>query len=155
LEEAGHALERGLALCRDWKLAVLVPLVTGPLGHVYALSGRVPDGLSLLHQALEDMESMGRGAYHSLILLQLGEGSVLAGRFPEALASVERALQLTRERGERGYEALALHLLGEIGSHGDTGEVETASGCYESALALAEALGMRPLVAHCHLGLGT
>jgi hypothetical protein len=25
---------------------------------------------------------------------------------------------------------------------------------YQQALALAEALGMRPLVAHCHLGLG-
>jgi class 3 adenylate cyclase/tetratricopeptide (TPR) repeat protein len=154
LEEAGRALERGLALCRDWKLAVLVPLVTGPLGHVYALSGRVPEGLSLLHQALEGMESMGRGAYHSLILLQLGEGCVLAGRFPEALASVERALRLTRERGERGYEALALRLLGEISSHGDAGEVETVAGRYESALALADALGIRPLVAHCHFGLG-
>jgi hypothetical protein len=26
---------------------------------------------------------------------------------------------------------------------------------YREALALAEELGMRPLVAHCHLGLGT
>jgi hypothetical protein len=27
-------------------------------------------------------------------------------------------------------------------------------GCYERSLALAEPRGMRPLVAHCHLGLG-
>jgi hypothetical protein len=30
-----------------------------------------------------------------------------------------------------------------------------AEGRYHESLALAEELGMRPLVAHCHLGLGT
>jgi hypothetical protein len=29
-----------------------------------------------------------------------------------------------------------------------------AGGYYREALALADTLGMRPLVAHCHLGLG-
>jgi hypothetical protein len=32
--------------------------------------------------------------------------------------------------------------------------VEDAEGYYREALALANELGMRPLVAHCHLGLG-
>ena len=31
---------------------------------------------------------------------------------------------------------------------------EQADAAYRQALALAEELGMRPLVAHCHLGLG-
>jgi Flp pilus assembly protein TadD len=31
----------------------------------------------------------------------------------------------------------------------------SAATHYRQALALAEALGMRPLVAHCHLGLGS
>ena len=31
---------------------------------------------------------------------------------------------------------------------------EDAPGYYREALALADELGMRPLVAHCHLGLG-
>ena len=35
-----------------------------------------------------------------------------------------------------------------------TGGAEEAEGSYREALALAEELGMRPLVAHCHLGLG-
>jgi uncharacterized protein HemY len=34
-------------------------------------------------------------------------------------------------------------------------DVAQAGAHYRQALALAEALGMRPLVAHCHLGLGT
>ena len=33
-------------------------------------------------------------------------------------------------------------------------EIEPAEAHYRLALALAEELGMRPLVAHCHLGLG-
>ena len=34
-------------------------------------------------------------------------------------------------------------------------ESESAETHYRQALALAEELGMRPLQAHCHLGLGT
>ena len=33
--------------------------------------------------------------------------------------------------------------------------VEQAEAHYRQALALADELGMRPLLAHCHLGLGT
>ena len=32
--------------------------------------------------------------------------------------------------------------------------METAEAHYDAAMALASDLGMRPLVAHCHLGLG-
>ena len=32
---------------------------------------------------------------------------------------------------------------------------ESAEGYFRQALALAETLGLRPLSAHCHLGLGT
>ena len=34
-------------------------------------------------------------------------------------------------------------------------DAEPAEAHYQQALALADELGMRPLVAHCHLGLGT
>ena len=56
---------------------------------------------------------------------------------------------------ERGDEAWALRLLGEIAAHADPPDVEQAESHYRQALALADELGMRPLVAHCHLGLGT
>jgi class 3 adenylate cyclase/tetratricopeptide (TPR) repeat protein len=154
LGDAARVLERARALCREWKLAVLSPLVTGPLGYVHALSGRLAQGLSLLREARDAMESMGRGAYHSLVVVQLGEAAARADRLDEALGLAERALALTRERGERGGEALALHLLGEIERRRAFPDVETARGRYRAALALADGLGMRPLVARCHLGLG-
>ncbi len=60
-----------------------------------------------------------------------------------------------RTHQERGHEAYALRLLGDIATHRDPPEVEEAEASYRQALALAEELGMRPLQAHCHLGLGT
>jgi tetratricopeptide (TPR) repeat protein len=80
---------------------------------------------------------------------------LLAGHLEEAHALAERALALVREREERGNEAYALHLLGDITAHRDPPESEQAEAHYRQALALAEELGMRPLMAHCHRGLGT
>jgi hypothetical protein len=45
-------------------------------------------------------------------------------------------------------------VLGEIALRGDPASFEAAMGQYHTALALATDLGMRPLTAHCHLGLG-
>jgi len=47
-----------------------------------------------------------------------------------------------------------LRLLGDIAAHADLPDPEAAEGHYTQALARAEELGMRPLAAHCHLGLG-
>jgi tetratricopeptide (TPR) repeat protein len=47
-----------------------------------------------------------------------------------------------------------LHQLGVVQIHADPPDVAQAEVHYQQALALAEALGMRPLQAHCHLGLG-
>ena len=63
-------------------------------------------------------------------------------------------MRLARKRNERGHEAYALRLLGEISAHPDSSQDETAQGHFEEARTLAETLGMRPLVAHCHYGLG-
>jgi tetratricopeptide (TPR) repeat protein len=44
---------------------------------------------------------------------------------------------------------------GEVAAQRQPPDVAQAEAHYQQALALAEALGMRPLQAHCHLGLGT
>ena len=41
-----------------------------------------------------------------------------------------------------------------VASHPDRFDAETAEAKYREALALAEPRGMRPLIAHCHRGLG-
>ena len=137
-------------------LAVLVLAadVSDPLGYLYAVSGRVGEGLPLLQEALRFMEAMGMVQWRTPLLWHLGEVYLLAGRRDDALAQTEQCLALAREHGHRGSEAWALRLLGEIASHGDHPEIPTAEVQYGAAMALASELGMRPLVAHCHLGLG-
>lgn len=56
---------------------------------------------------------------------------------------------------QQGEQAWALRLLGEIYAHRHPPETALATAAYREALALAEALGMRPLQAHCYQGLGT
>jgi tetratricopeptide (TPR) repeat protein len=86
--------------------------------------------------------------------VSLGEAQLLAGRLEEAHALAERALALAREYRERGQQAYTLRLLGDIAAQREPPEAEQAEAHYRQALALAEELGMRPLVAHCHRGLG-
>jgi tetratricopeptide (TPR) repeat protein len=92
--------------------------------------------------------------FQALCCLPLGEAQMLAGRLKEAYALTERALALAREHQERGHQAYALRLLGDIAARREPPEGGQASADYSQALTLAEELGMRPLVAHCHLGLG-
>jgi class 3 adenylate cyclase/tetratricopeptide (TPR) repeat protein len=154
LSHASVHLEHALALCRDWNVPVLSPVTVGFLGYVYVLSGRVGEGLSLLHQGTKDQESSGLALFHSRLTVWLGEAFMWADQLEDALAQAERALALTRARRERGLEAGALCLLGEIASRREPPEVETAEGHYRQAIALADEVGMRPLVARCHNGLG-
>ncbi len=83
----------------------------------------------------------------------LGEAQLLAGRLEEAQALAERALALAREHQRRGEEAYALRLIGEIAARREPPESPSAEAYHQQALALADELGMRPLLAHCHLGL--
>jgi tetratricopeptide (TPR) repeat protein len=98
---------------------------------------------------------MGSIAYQALCTLPLGEALLLAGRLEEAHALAERALAHARQHQEHGNQAYTLRLLGESAARCDPLESESAETHYRQALALADELGMRPLVAHCHLGLGT
>ncbi len=91
----------------------------------------------------------------SLRVAWLSEVCRLAGRGEEAWQHARQALDLARQHRERANEALALHQLGAVQAHADPPDVAQAEAHYQQALALAAALGMRPLVAHCHLGLGT
>jgi len=154
LDQAVHTLEQAYALVDEWKLTYLSPFILGFLGHVTALSGRVADGLALLHQAQLAYESLGSGLFRSLVGVQLGEALLLANRLDDALEAADQGLALARRRNERGHEAYALRLFGEIAAHPDSTKTETAQGHYREALTLAETFGMRPLVARCHLGLG-
>ena len=98
---------------------------------------------------------MSRAPFEILCRLSLGQAQARVGRLDEALTHAERALALTRAHDERGNQAYALHLLAGIKARNEPPARNRAEAHYREALALAKELGMRPLQAHCHLGLGT
>jgi tetratricopeptide (TPR) repeat protein len=130
-------------------------LLAPALGAAYVLCGRVDEAVRLLERALEHATSSGRMGGRTPLLFTLGEAHLRASHLEEASTLAIRALEHARSYQERGHQAYALRLLGDIATNRDPPEVEDAEARYRQALDLAEALGMRPLVAHCHQGLGT
>jgi len=154
LEHAIRVLEPGLALCRaSGDRNELRPIAEG-LGYAYALQGRLADGRALLEEAISEGIRRGALVSHSSRVAWLSEVCRLAGRGEEAGQHARQALDLARQQKERANEARALHQLGAVHAHVAPPDVAPAEAYYQQALILAEALGMRPLVAHCHYGLG-
>src|SRR5262249_13032066 len=119
------------------------------------LSGQVRQALPLLEQAMQQSESMGIKATHALGVAALSEAYLLAGRLDEALPLAGRALACSADLKQQGHQAWILRLLGDIAAWREPPARDQAGDYYQQALALAEALGMRPLQAHCHRSLGT
>ena len=155
LRQAIPALERGLELCQVANVLTWFPTVAATLGYAYTLAGRVAEAIPLLQQAAAQDTSRGISAAHARWVAYLSEAYLLTGRMDEATGLAGSALAFARDLKARGNEAYALRLLGEILAHQVPLAVEAAEAAYRQALALAEALGMRPLLAHCYLGLGT
>ena len=154
LRRALPLLERAVGICQDADLPVWFPRMAAALGAAYPLAGRVADAVPLLTQAMEQTMATDTRRLQALCSLPLGEAQVLADHLEEAQALAERVLAFARAHKERGHQAYALRLLGEIATRREPSESVLAEAHYRQALALAEELGMRPLVAHCHLGLG-
>jgi tetratricopeptide (TPR) repeat protein len=151
LPRATQVLERCLDLCRTWQLVVGMSAAAAALGATHALAGRTDEALPLVAGAVEESRASQSYRWAAHVLLFAGTTYLSAGRIDAAGSHAREALALTRQLGARGNEAHALCLAGDVAS---TGGAEDAPGYYREALALAGVLGMRPLVAHCHLGLG-
>jgi tetratricopeptide (TPR) repeat protein len=154
LHEAISVLERSLALCQTVHVPMLFPLITSVLGTAYALAGRAPEALPLLEQTLERVASGGRMFAHELVLTELSKACLLVGRVDEASALAGRLREFSRTHTGHGHQAHACLLLGDVAMRRDPPNVDQAAAHYRQALILAEEAGMRPLQAHCHLGLG-
>ena len=153
LEQALPVLEQGLTLCRASDLQNITPVIVAGLGLAYALQGRLAEGRTCLEEAIREDSRM--GVRHMPDAgVWLSEVCRLAGRGEEAWEHARQALDLARQHRERANEALALHQLGTVHAHANPPDVEQAEAHYQQALALATELGMRPLQAHCHRGLG-
>jgi class 3 adenylate cyclase/tetratricopeptide (TPR) repeat protein len=153
LAQAISSLERAAEVCRTADLPLIRPATGTLLGLAYALQGRVTEALSLLEESEADTPAV-RIFDTSTARTALGTGYLLAGRLSAAGEVASGAAEFAAARGFRGTQAWVAYLLGEISARRDPPEVAAAEEHYRRALALAEELGMRPLVAHSHRGLG-
>jgi tetratricopeptide (TPR) repeat protein len=151
LPRATRDLERCYDLCRSWHIVAGRLLAAAAPGAAYALAGRADEALPLVAGAVDEFRSRPIHGRPAFILLHAGTSYLAVGRLDEAASHASEALALTRRLGARASEAHALCLAGDVAS---AGGAEDARGYYREALRLAGELGMRPLVAHCHLGLG-
>ena len=141
-------LERAVAIANQWSIGLLTAQVSSSLGAAYARAGRIDEGLDLLRIASAEVSEESSRNY-PVVMRLLGEVHMLVGDPTEARACAERALQAAVSLGQRGDEAWAGWLLGCTANTADAAE-----DAFQGALDLGSTLGMRPLVAHCHLGLG-
>jgi tetratricopeptide (TPR) repeat protein len=154
LPQALSLLEQAFHLCIEADLPAYLPWKAAALGTAYLLSGRGADAVPILTRSRQQAIVMDRGGSQVLCNLALGEAHLQASGLEEAQVFADHALSLAREYQERGNQAYALYLLGSIALQREPQEVELAETSYQDALSLAQALGMRPLQAHCYFGLG-
>jgi tetratricopeptide (TPR) repeat protein len=148
-------IEREIALFRTGNVVLQLPWVVASSAWVLAQLGDTGEALNRLREgeqlpkshAVRGIVGQRGWAYHGL-----GRACLLLGRLEKARRFGNRAVESSAR--QPGFAAHAQHLLGDIAVHPDRFDAESGDAHYRKALAVAELHGMRPLIAHCHLGLG-
>jgi tetratricopeptide (TPR) repeat protein len=153
LRSAIALLEESRAIAEKWDLPLNQTGADCLLARAYALEGRSVDSASLLAQGAAGLASQPAG-FRTRLWWLFAEVHFLLGQDEEANRAANLVLEAARQRNERTREAQILFLLGEIAARGDRPDTESALSRLCQARTLAEELGMRPLLARCHLGLG-
>jgi predicted ATPase len=153
--KARPSIEHAIAVARAGNVAVLLPTVTASSAWVLAQLGEAGEALKRAREGellLQRQAARGMVADRAWAYQALSRACLLLGRLDEARCLCDHVVESSP--CHPGFAAYAPHLLGDIATHPDHFDAESGEDHYRQALALAEPRGMRPLVAHCHLGLG-
>ena len=150
VDQAITFYSKGLDICQRWNIRALLAAHAISLSQTLAVAGQIDEAFNCLEQTvgLPTSIELGRRA------ISFAELYLHAGRLEEASQFGQRTLELVSASQERGLQAGVLRLLGEIAIKSRPVDIDTVESHYQQALSLAEELGMRPLQAHCHRGLG-
>jgi class 3 adenylate cyclase/tetratricopeptide (TPR) repeat protein len=151
---ARSVIDHWMAVVRTGNILLQLPWAVASSAWALAQLGEASEALQRLREAaqsLERQEAMGIVGHRAWDSYALGRACLMLGRLDEARRLGDRALESSSS--QLGFAAHALHLLGDVATHPDRFDAERGEAHYCQALALAEPRGMRPLVAHCHLGL--
>ena len=148
-------LEQWLNTPGTLDVAVLLPWAVASSAWALVQIGDASEALSRVRDGeehLERQEAKGIFAQRGWSYHAVGRACLLLGRFDEAQRFANRSFESSRH--QPGLAAYARCLLGDLAIHPGQFDAEGAITHYREALALAEPRGMRPLVAHCHSGMG-
>jgi len=154
LDGATKMLEKALTLCREADVMSAFSFTAGNLGHAQSLLGHPDDALAIVAEAVRPQKVSFSIVPSAYPLTALAEAYRLKGETKKALQTAEEALSIFRQNGEQGFAAWALYHLAKIQFNGGSEQLEQAMLSYRQAKEQAAELGMKPLFAHCHMGLG-
>jgi len=153
--KAATMVEHWIAMLRTGNVAIHLPWAVAASAWTLAQLGETDQALQRVQEAEELLE---RQAAHGIVghrgwaYQAVGRACLQLGRLDQARQLAERAVGTSQH--QTGFAAHALHLLGDLAFQPDRFDPENSAAHYREALALAQKHGMRPLIAHCHLGLG-
>jgi tetratricopeptide (TPR) repeat protein len=153
--KASSLLDRAIVEFRKRNFALMIPTAIASSAWALAQLGKPNEALDQLREGEQLLQLQAEKgvvgdtawAYHAL-----GRPALLLGQPSDARRLADLAVKSSQRHP--GFGAHAQHLLGDIATHLQHCDSKYAEGYYRQALALAEPRGMRPLIAHCHLGLG-
>ena len=150
-----HALiERQIRVLRTGNIVGELPTALAYSARALAYLGDATGALNRLRECehlLEGQSARGRVG-NGWAASSLGRACLLLGWLDEARRLGHCAVDSAS--GRIDFLPDARQLLGDIATHPDCFDAESGETHYQEALTLAESRGMRPLIAHCHLGLG-
>ena len=132
--------EHALAFARAAKNRRWEGGILGNLGNIHHASGRIATARMAYDAALVVAREVGNRQWEGNALCNLGLLHHFEGHDSEARATLDRSLQVAREMGHARLEAIALCNLGLVE---ESAHPELAQQYFESALAIASALGDR------------
>lgn len=153
--QAHSLIEPWIAILRNGNIAMHLPWAVAPSAWALAQIGETAEALNRIReceQLLERQAASGIVGHRGWAYNAAAQACLLLGRLDDAQRLGDRSLESSRR--QPGFAAHALRLLGDIATHPDRFDAEVGAAHYREALALAQLRGMRPLIAHCHLGLG-
>jgi len=153
--KARSRFEHGLTAYRSGNIGLSVPHAVAASAWVLAQIGEADEALRYLRegeQLLLDRPERAGVDQQSADYHALARAGLLLHRLQEARRFGELAVDSSPDHP--AWKAYAIHLLGDVATHPEQFDAERGETYYRQALALAEPRSMRPLVAHCHLGLG-
>jgi tetratricopeptide (TPR) repeat protein len=140
--------------CREKNFAGWLMLGLSPLGYASALLGQTVEAIPLAQEAITLQEQTGALVNRAYMHMTLARVYLEAGDLDRAELSARTGLGFAERHAEHGWRGWNHWVLGEVAARRDPPDAAGAEGQYREAAQVAAELGMRPLAAHCHVGLG-